>query len=225
MFFEKCLGTILLIMMAPKTQAQSGQEGSFKIPGIDKVFQFDVLPKDFEIDQHGMVTILAGPKTDLFVDPEGEYLSDNSPRALFQPDSVFQFSAKVQVDFQSVYDAGVLLLYQDEGHWAKLCFEYSPQNQPMIVSVVTRDVSDDSNSEPISGIHVYLRISGMRNSYAFHYSVDGTRWNFVRYFHLGEPKDFRIGLSTQSPTGESCKTVFSEIKYSTEVIRDLRNGK
>jgi len=115
-------------------------------------------------------------------------------------------------------------VYQDEQFWAKLCFEYSPQGEPMIVSVVNREVSDDSNSERISGDQVYLRISGLANAYAFHYSVDGVKWNFVRYFHLGEPEGFLIGLSSQSPTGESCKAAFSEIKYKAVLLKDLRNG-
>jgi hypothetical protein len=41
-----------------------------------------------------------------------------------------------------------------EGHdalWAKLCFELSPQHQPMIVSVVTWGTSGDCNAAPSTG--------------------------------------------------------------------------
>ena len=36
------------------------------------------------------------------------------------------------------FESGVLMLWIDDRHWGKLCFEYSPDRQPMIVSVVTR---------------------------------------------------------------------------------------
>jgi hypothetical protein len=42
----------------------------------------------------------------------------------------------------STFDAGVLLLWVDERHWGKLCFEFSPAGDPMIVSVVCRGVAD-----------------------------------------------------------------------------------
>jgi hypothetical protein len=62
------------------------------------------------------------------------------------PDGDFQFSARVTVGFESAFDAGVLLLWLDERRWAKLCFEFSPAGEPMIVSVVCRGVSDDANA-------------------------------------------------------------------------------
>jgi hypothetical protein len=71
----------------------------------------------------------------------------NAPAALFlPPDQDFSLRVRVTVDFGATYDAGVLCVYAQDQTWANLCFEYSPQNQPMIVSVVTRGASDDCNS-------------------------------------------------------------------------------
>ena len=41
----------------------------------------------------------------------------------------------------------------------KLCFEHSPDRQPMIVSVVTRGVSDDANAFAVDGQTAWLRVS------------------------------------------------------------------
>ena len=92
----------------------------------------------------------AGRETDLFTDPAGTMVKDDSPRLTFTPDPLFTLSAHVHVDFAATYDAGVLLLYVDAQHWAKFCFEYSPQGKPMIVSVVTNGVSDDCNAVPLT---------------------------------------------------------------------------
>ena len=122
---------------------------------------WDVSPQDWQIDT-GTLSITTGPKTDLFTNPNGESTVSNSPRLLFAPDSEFQFSARITVEFGFTFDAGVLLLYADAAHWAKFCFEFSPQRQPMIVSVVNCEVSDDCNSVVIEGNSVYLRMSRLQ---------------------------------------------------------------
>lgn len=43
-------------------------------------------------------------------------------------------------------------------HWAKLCCEFSPAGEPMIVSVVCRGVADDANAFIVPGRPVWLRI-------------------------------------------------------------------
>jgi regulation of enolase protein 1 (concanavalin A-like superfamily) len=105
------------------------------------------------------LSITSGPRTDWFVDPAGTGTTLNAPALLGTPDGDFILSARVEVDFEQTYDAGVLALWQDGTTWAKLCFEYSPQQDPMVVSVVTRGVSDDCNSTVIAGTTVWLRVA------------------------------------------------------------------
>jgi regulation of enolase protein 1 (concanavalin A-like superfamily) len=182
-------------------------------------------PLDWRVEQDAVLTITAGEHTNLFIDPQGRYSEDNAPRALFvPPEGDFLLSARVQVDFASLFDAGVLLLYAREGLWAKLCFEFSPQRKPMIVSVVTRGISDDCNSVTIDGNQVYLRILRKSEIFAFHFSTDGKFWHMARYFSLGELDDLKVGFSSQSPRGEKCTTVFTEIDYRLETLDDLRSG-
>ena len=88
------------------------------------------------------LSLTAGAGTDLFVDPQGGPPVLNAPRVLARPAGDFQLSARVTVDFAATFDAGVLVLYEHGGAWAKLCFERSPLGEPMVVSVVTRGVSD-----------------------------------------------------------------------------------
>jgi regulation of enolase protein 1 (concanavalin A-like superfamily) len=94
----------------------------------------------------------------------------------------------------------------------------------MIVSVVTRDVSDDCNSVVVGDYSVYLRVYRRSEVFAFHYSLDGHYWHFVRYFTMGDLGQLRMGFSAQSPTGQGCKVDFSEILYTPRILSDLRNG-
>ena len=172
----------------------------------------------------GTLIMSTGPQTDHFVDPRGAVVVTNSTRLLFQPDEHFMLSARAQGGLVSTYDAAVLMLYVDERHWAKLCLELSPQGQPMIVSVVTNDVSDDCNSVVLDRADAFLRVSGLGSAFAFHYSLDGQTWHFVRYFTLRERGNLRTGFSVQAPTGEGCTVTFSAVKYTTHLLGDLRSG-
>jgi uncharacterized protein len=179
----------------------------------------------------GAVVARAPGHTDLYVNPGGVGSADaesllNAATLLgAAPPGDFQFGARVTVDFVSQYDAGVLLLWVDERHWAKFCFEFSPASEPMVVSVVTRDVSDDANAFVVPERTVWLRISRVDRVYAFHASTDGRVWQLVRVFTLGDAlDDHRIGFEAQSPTGDGCVVTFDRVTFAPERLADLRDG-
>jgi regulation of enolase protein 1 (concanavalin A-like superfamily) len=170
------------------------------------------------------LSITAGKHTDWFLDPGGAVNIVNAPALLAPVHQPCMLQALVSSDASAMFDAGVLTVYQADDHWAKLCFERSPQGQLMVVSVVTRGTSDDCNSVPIDGHEVYLRVSVLEKAFAFHYSLDGKLWNLVRYFTLGERNSLEIGFLSQSPTGEGCAARFSEIEFTPQKLSDLRSG-
>lgn len=182
----------------------------------------------------GVVRGTAGARTDFFVDPGSTGGSDigaasmlNGATALgVPPEGDYQLSAKVSIDHLATFDAGVLMLWADERNWAKLCFERSPDDEPMIVSVVTRGVSDDANGFVVEGRSVWLRVSRIDSVYAYHASTDGRRWSLVRVFALAEgaPTPVSVGLEVQSPTGEGCVAEFEDIRFTHERLADLRDG-
>ncbi|MBF0689261.1 MAG: DUF1349 domain-containing protein [Cellulomonas sp.] len=182
-------------------------------------------------DVPGTVRVTAPPRTDVFLDPRDGISSDsegvlNAPTLLGTPPAGdFQLTARVTVDFAATFDAGVLLLHVDDRHWGKLCFEYSPDGVPLIVSVVTRGVSDDANGFAVDGNQVWLRVSRIGAAYAYHASLDGTRWSLVRHFALDDPQGaVTVGFEGQSPTGEGCAVTFDRISFTPTRLGDLRDG-
>lgn len=171
------------------------------------------------------LTIHTGEITDCFIDPAGNPAKDDAPYIVFHPkDSNFLLSARVHVDFQSLYDAGALILRERDDLWGKVCFEFSAQRTPTVVSVVTRGLSDDCVSAEIIGNEVYLRIAHTPKVTAFHYSTDGHYWTLVRYFTLGQLHHINVGFLAQSPTGPGCQVRFSDIHYTARALQDYRNG-
>jgi regulation of enolase protein 1 (concanavalin A-like superfamily) len=182
-------------------------------------------------EQAASVIADAPARTDLYINPGGQGSGDaesmlNAATLLGTPPSGdFQLSAKVTVDFAAQYDAGVVLLWIDERNWAKFCFELSPAAEPMVVSVVTRDVSDDANAFVVADQFVWLRVSRVDHVYAFHASTDERSWRLIRVFTLGEVLDgHMIGFEAQSPTGDGCRVSFDHIRFVPERLEDLRDG-
>jgi len=174
----------------------------------------------------GSVSISAGPRCDLFVDPcrSNSAELERPPMLVCEPRGDFALSARVVVDLASTYDAGVLVVFRDELCWAKLCFERSPQGQPTVVSVVNRRVSDDCNHFTVAESQIWFRIARGGDCFAFHASTDGARWQLVRYFALDDAAGISVGFMAQSPTGEGCRVGFDEISFEAGRLADLRCG-
>jgi hypothetical protein len=95
----------------------------------------------------------------------------------------------------------------------------------MVVSVVTREVSDDANAFVVPERSVWLRVSRLGRVYAFHASVDGKTWTLVRVFSLGDAvTGHRIGFEAQSPTGDGCTVTFDDIRFTRQRLEELRDG-
>lgn len=194
------------------------------IPGLPGPMQWTHPPVEWGVAD-GALSASAGPLTDLFTSPGGDAPVKNSPRLLCAVAGDFLLSARVTVDFRAKFDAGVLILYAGADQWAKLCFEYSPLDEPTVVSVVTRGLSDDCNSVVMPSNMVYLRVARMGDAFGFHYSVDGAYWHMVRFFSLGKVGDaIGAGFSVQSPTGEGCAVVFDQVRFQPSTLADMRSG-
>ena len=171
------------------------------------------------------LSLVAGGRTDWFVDPSGEREPVLSGPALVgDAAGDYLLSARVGVRFESTFDAGALMLYASEKLWAKLCFEFSPDAEPMVVSVVTRGASDDANGFVVTGDAIWLRIARLGPAFAFHASTDGRLWRLVRHFTLGDDVEPAVGFEAQSPMGEGCAVTFDDIRFEGVRLGELRDG-
>ncbi len=182
-------------------------------------------PQSWTTPDDASLVVVAGPLTDWFIDPQqSAEPKRNGPALVGEASGDFLLSARVTVEFAATYDAGVLVLYANDDVWAKLCFEYSPQREPMVVSVVTKGLSDDCNSFVVDGASVWLRVARVGQAFAFHASTDGSSWSFVRHFALAAGDELSVGFAAQSPTGDGCTVTFDGIAYEAARLVDLRSG-
>jgi regulation of enolase protein 1 (concanavalin A-like superfamily) len=93
----------------------------------------------------------------------------------------------------------------------------------MVVSVVTKGLSDDCNAFPVTG-PAYFRASRLEQAYAFHVSKDANRWDLIRYFRLEDNLNAQMGFLAQSPTGNGCTASFRDIRFEQRLLADIRSG-
>ena len=191
------------------------------IPGLPGTLSWQNSPGSWKLDNQNELTISAGAKTDWFVDPFDGTVANNAPILLFIPDADYVFSARVTVKFVTKWDAGALMLWGDDHHWAKLSYEFSPDKRPTLVTVVTRALSDDCNSEELQGDSVYLRIAKSGKTYVFYSSTDGHNWKILRTFSLDTELPIRVGFEAQSPAGSGAVAKFTAIHYDPHRISNI----
>lgn len=108
-------------------------------------------------------------------------------------------------ELKGKYDAGALMIRRDESQWAKLCIEKCADEGVSIVSVVTNLWSDDTNNERLNSANCHLRIVRKGKIIAFHYSLDGQAWRFVRKFSIHWENKLQVGIAVQAPFIEGAK--------------------
>lgn len=186
-------------------------------------WQLDSLPRAlFLIDSAKGVTILsanslsikAPRNTDLHNPASGAFRKNNAPKLLFQPAASFDMSVKVAPSFDSKYDGGALILWGDTANWAKILFQYTGTGYVTGMSVVKQHNTDDSYYPAPPDRVIYLRIKKLKDVCTFYTSSDGQQWNVTRQFLYPFKKELAVGFYVQSPVGDSCEVIFSDIRYA-----------
>jgi uncharacterized protein len=194
-----------------------------KISSIPHLLYWNNEPKSFSI-KTGAFTIVAGEKTDMFRDPNVTYNTDNAPKLMFRPDEDFVLSSAIEHSFSNKWDGGAIVFRADSLNWVKFCFEKDYTGARRVVSVVTKDISDDCNSVEIPSDKVYYKIAKAANVITLYYSINGAKWFLVRHFQFNAKGPYELGFLAQSPTGKSCTVTFSDIRYSNVKIKDPYAG-
>ena len=190
-----------------------------KISSIPFDLYWDNTPVSFSIKNNELV-MLAGEKTDMFRDPNVTYNTDNAPKLLFKADENFVLTAGIEHSFSNKWDGGALVIKSDNVNWIKFCFEKDYTGAKRVVSVVTKNISDDCNSVELTTNKVFYKIAKADNVITLYYSTDGERWFLVRHLQFDAKAGFEVGFLAQSPVGSQCEVKFSNIQYEAKKIKD-----
>jgi hypothetical protein len=200
-----------------------GSYGQEKIPGIPFPLQWEIRPEYFEVKGNTLL-IQAGAKTDMFRDPNVTYNTDTAPKLLFTPDDDFVLLASVQHSFAEKWDGGAIVLKADSLNWIKFCYEKDYLGSRRVVSVVTRNISDDCNSVSFESDKVYFKMAKAGPVITLYCSPDNKQWMLVRHFQFHSKSKIKVGFLAQSPLGKQCTVTFADIAYFSKRIQDPYAG-
>jgi regulation of enolase protein 1 (concanavalin A-like superfamily) len=197
----------------------SQQKEVVRMDAIPHPLKWENKPLEFSVDKNRII-LTAGEKTDMFRDPNVTYNTDNAPKLLFKADSDFVLTASIEHGFENKWDGGAIVLKQDSLNWIKFCFEKDYTGARRVVSVVTKNISDDCNSVEIPGNNVFYKVAKAGNVITLYYSLNGQTWFLVRHLQFETTGPLQVGFLAQSPTGKSCKVTFAQVTYTVKKIKD-----
>ncbi len=181
-------------------------------------------PAGWETLPGGGIRVTVPAKVDYFRDPAGVSVNDNAPFLFTRVQGDFVARAHVRPTFASTYDSGVIMARHDEKNWAKVCFEKTDFGTTAVVSVVTREYSDDSNGADLAASDVWLQMVRVGNVFAIHYAPDGQQWRMVRIFRMDVPETIRVGIVAQCPVGPGTTVDFLSFSIEKRTMADPRSG-
>ncbi|MEL6719369.1 MAG: DUF1349 domain-containing protein [Bacteroidota bacterium] len=181
-------------------------------------------PKTFDIKDGGL-KVVAEKETDFFNNPEDKKKTATAPVLYKELTGDFVATALVKPNFSSLWNAVSLMDHIDDDNWIKFAFENSDATGKSIVSVVTKNISDDANGVIIDEQdQIWLKLIRKDNNYSMLWSKNGKDFKMARLSTLPIADSVKIGIEAQSPVGISAthEIVYFEIIQTT--VKDLRKG-
>jgi len=186
--------------------------------------RWDPAPLGWEALPGGGLRVNVPGKSDYFQDPGGVLQKNDAPFLWLPISGDFVAQAHVRPTFSSTYDSGVLMAYQDETHWAKLCFEATDFGATAAVSVITNGYSDDANGADLPVSSLWLQLFRAGPVIGLHYALDGQNWRMVRLCRLPLVDPLQVGLVTQCPVGTGTTVDLLHFSLEQKTVRQLRTG-
>ncbi|MGL4623543.1 MAG: DUF1349 domain-containing protein [Culicoidibacterales bacterium] len=162
------------------------------------------------------VTIVTEPGTDLWQRTYYGFQNDNAPALLFKTTADFSFTVKTHFQTQGQYDQCGLIIYQNSENWCKASSEYETADFQRLGSVVTNyGYSDWATSDISAEIQeIWYRLSRRGQDFQFEYSLNGTKFQQMRIFHLFDAEEtIRFGVYACSPKQSSFSATFSDFHF------------
>lgn len=183
-------------------------------------------------EKNGRIEILATKESDFFcnngaVSEEGDTPQSlyNAPYYYTEVSGDFVLRVKVSHEFKDTYDSACVMVMHDMANWAKAGFELTDFGTHAIVSVVTKEESDDTNGCNIDANEVWLQVCRCGKSFAIHYSTDGENFYMARFFNLPVNEVVKVGLLAQAPVGNGGIRVYENLTIENKTVKNIRMGK
>lgn len=175
--------------------------------------------------ENQVLKVKAEEATDFFNNPVDGSKIATAPFLYQMVEGNFIAKTLVRPDFSAQWNAVSLMVYLDSLNWIKFAFEESDATGRSIVSVVTRDVSDDANGVILADQDaVWLKIIRQNDNYAMHWSLDDRKYHMARLTAMPPADMVKVGIEAQCPAGSSATHEIHFFGIMDKTVKDLRTG-
>jgi regulation of enolase protein 1 (concanavalin A-like superfamily) len=181
-------------------------------------------PATFSVTDQ-VLTVAVAEGTDFFNNPEDSSVTATAPLLYKEISGDFVATSLVRPDFSSMWNAVCMMVHIDSLNWIKFAFENSDATGPSIVSVVTKQISDDANGAILNDQkEIWLKLVRKSNNYSMLWSLDGKDYKMARLTSLPPTPAVKIGVEAQCPVGPSARHEILYFNIEKKTVKDLRTG-
>jgi regulation of enolase protein 1 (concanavalin A-like superfamily) len=160
----------------------------------------------------GTVTAKSKPRTDFWRKTFYGYITDNGHLFSLPVFGDFQFQARVNGRYATLYDQAGLMVRLDEKRWMKCGSEFVDGKRWASV-VFTHDFSDWSTMQDLSqDSPVYWRVARKKDSIEAQISPDGASWQTIRQGYFPPLVEVQVGVMCAAPEGAGFVATFDELR-------------
>ena len=180
-------------------------------------------PDTYSFGDNGL-SITVGSETDYFNDPSTGKINANAPFLYRDISGDFVATALLKPDFSDMWNAMSIMMHINDRNWIKFAFEKSDATGKSIVTVVTREVSDDANGVILEDVNMlWLKLARKNDIYSMHWSIDDKDYKMARLSAMPHSDTVKIGIEAQCPVGKSATHELRFFSVEELTINDLRN--
>jgi len=175
--------------------------------------------------ENNTLSVLAEKGTDFFNNPEDSTITSTAPFLYKEVNGDFIAKALVRPDFSSMWNAVALMVHIDSMNWIKFAFENSDATGKSIVSVVTKEVSDDANGVILQEQdEVWLKLIRKGDIYSMLWSLDDKDYKMARLTAMPSVNSLKVGVEVQCPVGSPATHNILYFGLEKKTVKDLRKG-
>lgn len=168
----------------------------------------------------GRLRVVTGPKTDFWRVTHYGFIRDNGHFYHERRAGDFTIQAKIEAQYEALYDQAGVMIRVDAANWIKAGVEYTDGLLHLSV-VVTRDFSDWSVLPAKSAGPVWLRLTKAGSAIRIQYSADGVSFPMLRLAYFPDADPTQVGLMCCSPEREGLEVEFSSFHIGEPISTPL----
>jgi hypothetical protein len=163
----------------------------------------------------GKLTVRSRPKTDFWRKTFFGYVTDNGHFFYLRASGDFVFEARIDGQYEALYDQAGLMARIDAQNWVKCGTEVFDNARHASV-VFTREFSDGSTMKDlVTSGPVWWRIVRKPDSIETLCSADGKNFTSVRLGYFVPSSAVDVGIMCAAPEGKGFQSVFDDLKLTT----------